>query len=171
MDINLEVLKTEILEYLERSDFGIFRSNSGGLEETKIITWDSDRFPDYRQFLEAATKAGVRLILFAARELAEEEITEVTAELEELELDRNERRDLDRRLNAAKRHVGETCALELAFGYNSQLFVYEARPDWYEEFLDACEEVSEEIGSLLTGPDDEPDGPGSEGLGGYYSKN
>lgn len=166
MDINLEALKSEILDYLEKSDFGIFRSHPGGLEESKIITWDTDRFPDYRQFLEAATKAGEHMVLFACRELAEEEITDVTEELDELELERDERRDLERPIKNAKRHVGETCAIELAFGHNSYLYVYEARPDWYEEFLDACEEVTS-----IFPVGDEIEDEGTEGLGGYYSKN
>ena len=33
MDLNLETLKGEILDYLAASEFGVFRSFSGGLEE------------------------------------------------------------------------------------------------------------------------------------------
>ena len=58
------------------------------------------------------------------------------------EFTRDERRELEGRLAKAQRHIGETCSLELAFGHNSHLYVYEARPDWYDDFLDACDEIS-----------------------------
>jgi hypothetical protein len=167
VDLNLETLKTEILEYLEQSDFAIFQSHAGGLEGLPVITWDTERYPDYRAFLDTARKAGEKLILFAARELAEEELDEVLEELVETEFTRDERRELESRLAQAQRHIGSTCALELAFGHNSHLYVYEARPDWYEDFLDACDEIS----SVLPIEDDTP-GTEHDGLGGgYYSNN
>jgi hypothetical protein len=57
-----------------------------------------------------------------------------------------------------------TCSLELAFDYNSRLYVYEVQPDWYEEFL----EVEDEIFSRVSDEDDLDD---SDSLGGYFSKN
>lgn len=167
MDINLEALKNEILLFLEGSDFAVFRSHSGGLDQMKIVTWDTDRFPDYRQFLDVAGKAGVKLVLFACRELAEDEVTDISDELAELELEEDEQRDLERRVKAARRHIGETCALEIGFDYNSHFYVYEARPDWYEEFLDACEEIT----TVFPAGAEEDVEEGDEGLGGYYSKN
>lgn len=166
MDLNLEVLKNEILEYLEGSDFAIFRSHAGGLEGLPVITWDTERCPDYRAFLDTARKSGEKLILFAARELAEEELDEAVEELLETEVSRDERRELEGRLAQAQKHIGATCSLELAFGHHAHLYVYEARPDWYEDFLDACEEIS----SVL--PLDDSQSTGSDGLGGgFYSNN
>ncbi len=165
MDLNLETLKGEILDHLESSEFAIFRSHAGALEGLPMITWDTERYPDYRIFLDTARKAGEKLILFASRELAEEEVDEALEELADSEFARDERRELESRLGTAQRHIGETCSLELAFDHNSHLYVYEARPDWYEDFLDACEEITSVV-SVDTGED-----PGTDGLGGYYSKN
>lgn len=167
VDLNLEALKDEILAYLENSDFAVFRSHAGGLEGLPVITWDVERCPDYRAFLDIARKVGEKLILFASRELAEDELDEALEELVDTELTREERRELENRIAKAQRHIGATCALELAFGHNSQLYVYEARPDWYEDFLDACDEIS----SVLS-IDDESDGASGDGLGGgFYSNN
>jgi hypothetical protein len=166
VDLNLETLKGEILEYLESTDFAVFRSHPGGLEGLPIITWDSERCPDYRAFLDVARKTGEKLILFASRELAADELEETLEELEEADLTREERRELEGRIRKAQRHVDATCSLELAFGHNSHLYVYEARPDWYDDFLDACEEIS----SVLPAEDDSK-GAGHDGLGGFYSNN
>ena len=169
MDLNLETLKSEILGYLESSDFAIFQSHAGGLEGLPVISWDTERSPDYRAFLDTARKAGEKMILFASRELAEDELDEAREELMETEFTRDERRELEGRLAKAQRHVGTTCSLELAFGHNSHLYVYEARPDWYEDFLDACDEIS----AVLPLDDDDSKGTGGDGLGGggYYSNN
>ena len=166
MDLNLETLKTEILDYLAASEFGVFRSHPGGLENLPIISWDSETFPDYRMFLEAAHKAGQKLILFASREFEEEEIDEALEELEASGLDRDEQRDYELRIRSARRYVGVTCMVEMAFDYNSHLYVYEARPDWFDQFLEACEEVN----AVFPGSDDEDEEPG-DSIGGFYSNN
>jgi hypothetical protein len=110
VDLNLETLKSEILAYLETSDFAIFQSLAGGLEGLPVISWDTERSPDYRAFLETARKAGEKLILFASRELAEDELDEALEELVETEFTRDERRELESRLAKAQRHIGETCS-------------------------------------------------------------
>ena len=66
MDLNLDTLKQEILEYLEQSEFAVFRSAPGGLEGLPIVPWDVERYPDYQMFLDTARKAGAKMILFAA---------------------------------------------------------------------------------------------------------
>ena len=142
MDLNLETLKGEILDYLAASEFGVFRGHPGGLEGLPIIPWDSESFPDYRMFLETARKAGQKLIMFASREFEEEEILEALEELETTETDRDQQREFEGRLRAARVMSGHVCTVELAFDYNSHLYVYEARPDWYDEFLEACEEIT-----------------------------
>jgi hypothetical protein len=166
LDLNLENLKGEILDYLAASEFAVFRSHAGGLESLPVITWDTERFPDYRMFLDAARKAGQKLILFAARELEEEEVDEAHEELEDIEMSMEEEREFESRIRAARIHIGATCSLELAFDHNSHLYVYEARPDWYEEFLEACDELT----TMLPAGDDVQDG-GHDGLGGFYSNN
>jgi len=166
LDLNLETLKGEILDYLAASEFAVFRSYSGGLDALPVISWDTERFPDYRMFLDTAGKAGIKLVMFASRELEDDEIEEAIEELEDAGMARDEHREMEGRIREARRYVGSTCALELAFDYNSHLYVYEARPDWYDDFLEACEEIT---ASLASGEDVDSDG--QDGLGGFYSNN
>lgn len=164
MDLNLETLKGEILNYLAASEFAIFHSFSGGLEELPVISWDTERFPDYRMFLEAATKVGQKLILFATREFEEIEVEEALESIEEASITRDEQRDLERRVRGARKHAGEICTLEMAFDYNSHLYVYEVQPDWYEEFAEVCDEIT----TMLPVGDG---GDADDGIGGFYSNN
>jgi hypothetical protein len=165
VDIDLDTLKQEIVAYLDASSFAVFRSHPGGLEGLPLVCWDCERFPDYRMFLDTAQKMNVQLILLAAREFESSEIDDEIEELEACDLPREEARAIEVRLAKFRKHEGQTCSLELAFDYNSRMYVYEVHPDWYEEFL----EMSEEIAELqdTAGSEDEDE----SGMGGFYSNN
>ena len=163
MDVNLDTLKSEILDYLEAGGFSIFHSNPGGLEGMPLVVWNSDAYPDYQMFLETAKSVGCRLVLFATSEFEAEEIDAALEELEGCDMARDERRDLEGRLKDLRPFAGVTCSLEMAYDYQSRYYVYEVRPDWYEEFLS----ISDEIDTHLPTAADDDDST----LGGYFSKN
>ena len=163
MDLNLDTLKREILDYLESRDLAVFRSTPGTLEDPQMVLWDSEHCPDYRMFLDTAVKTGVKMILFASREFEAADIDDLLEQLEDLEMDRDRQRDYQARLRKLHIYEGVTCSLELAFNHDSNLYVYELQPDWYEEFLVVEDEISS---AAAEGELDEGDS-----LGGYYSKN
>ncbi len=164
MDLNLDTLKREILDYLDTREFAVFRSSPGGLENLPMILWDTEKFPDYQSFLDVAQKCGVRLLMFATAEFDADDIEELSSHLEECELTRDERRDYESRLRDLRIYAGVTCSLELAFSYDSRLYVYEVQPDWYDEFCNIEDEIMEHMAG------DESDGEG-DSLGGYFSNN
>lgn len=164
MDLNLDSLKQEILTYLEHSEFAVFRSSPGGLDGLHLVLWDAERYPDYQMFLEAARKTGTKMILFAAREFDASDIDDAIEELDECELTRDERRDLESRLRDLRKHQGVTCSLELAFDHHARMYVYEIRPDWYDEFLSIGDEIAVH---LPTGTTEQED----DGSFGYFSNN
>ncbi len=163
MDLNLDTLKREIVEFLESRQLAIFRSSPGTLESTRMVIWDSEHYPDYQMFLDAALKAGVKLILFGVREFEAADIDDLLEQIEELGFDREAQREYQTRLRKLRLHEGSTCSLELAFHHESNLYIYELQPDWFEEFL----AVEDEIASTMA-EDDMDDG---DSLGGYFSKN
>jgi hypothetical protein len=164
VDLNLDTLKQEILEFLNASGFAVFHSIPGGLEGFPIVLWDTERFPDYQMFLDVARQSGIKLILLAVREFESSDLDDLLAQLDDCELTREERRDYESRLRELRIFTGVTCSLELAFDYQSRLYVYEVQPDWYEEFMG----VEEEIAARAS----DDDGPmEDDSLGGYFSKN
>jgi len=164
MDLDLDTLKQEILTYLEQSEFAVFRSAPGGLEGLPTVLWDAERYPDYQMFLETARKTGAKMILFASREFESAEIDDAIEELDECDLSREERRDLEGRLRELRTHEGVTCSLELAFDHHARMYVYEVRPDWYDEFLS----IGDEIAVHLPAGEAEQEDDGSFG---YFSNN
>ena len=164
MDLNLDTLKREIVEYLESSGLAVFRSTPGGLEGMPIVLWDSEGYPDYRMFLDVARNLGTKLILVASRKFEEAEIDEAVDQLQDCELTREERRDLESRLQKLRSFEGITCSLELAFDHHGRMYVYELRPDWYDEFLTIGDEIAVHLPNHGEEDDDDP-------LGGYFSNN
>ena len=164
MDLNLDTLKREILEYLETAGFAVFRSSPGGLEGLPMVLWDVEHHPDYQAFLDVARQAGVKLILFAAAEFESADLDELLEQIEDCDLPRDEQRDYQSRLRELRSFEGVTCSIEIAFDYQSRLHVYEVQPDWYEEFLNLEEEITARFS-------DEGDLEQGDSLGGYFSKN
>ncbi|HKE29977.1 MAG TPA: hypothetical protein VKB88_46855 [Bryobacteraceae bacterium] len=164
MDLNLDTLKREILDYLDANAFAVFRSSPGGLEGLPMVLWDTEHFPDYQAFLDVAQKCGVRLVMFASAEFDANDIDELTSHLDECELERDERRDYESRLRDMRIYAGVTCSLEIAYSYDSRLYVYEVQPDWYDDFCTIEEEIMERLAG------EEPDVEG-DSLGGYFSNN
>lgn len=164
MDLNLDTLKREILEYLDTAGFAVYHGSPGGLEGMPMVLWDTERHPDYQMFLDVAQKCGTKLVVFASAEFDATEIDELLHQLDESELSREDRREYESRLRPIRAYGGITCTLELAFDYHNRLYVYELQPDWYEEFVG----IEEEILALVAG-DEDPDSDDS--LGGYFSNN
>jgi len=164
VDLNLDTLKREIVEYLDSGGFAVFHSSPGALEGLPMVLWDTQRYPDYQLFLEVARKSGTAVMLFATREFESADIDELVERLNESSLPRDERREYESRLREMRIYEGVTCSLELAFDYNSRLYVYEVQPDWYEEFLNLEEEITSRFA-------EENGGDAGDSLGGYFSKN
>jgi hypothetical protein len=164
VDLNLDTLKREILEYLNASDLAVFHGRPGGLDSQSLVLWDTERHPDYQMFLDVARKSDCHVIIFATREFQPADIDDLLAQLDEIELSREEQREYETRLRDMRIYEGVTCSLELAFDYHSRLYVYEMQPDWYDEFLSAEDEIVSRMADDEGMDDDEP-------LGGYYSKN
>jgi hypothetical protein len=163
VDLNLDTLKQEILEFLTASGFAVFHSTPGGLNGLPMVLWDTERFPDYQMFLDIARQTGIKLILFAAREFETTDLDELSSQLDDCELTRDEKRDYESRLRDLRIFTGVTCSLELAFDHQSRIYVYEVQPDWYEEFQSIEDELAARV---------DDDGPmDDDSLGGYYSKN
>lgn len=164
MDLNLDTLKREILDYLDAAGFAVFRSSPGSLEGLPMVLWDSEHYPDYRMFLEVAQKSDTKMTLFSAREFESSDIDDLLEHLDDCDLTREEYRDFESRLRDMRGYEGVTCSIELAFDYHQRLHVYQVQPDWFEEYMG----IEDELMTRMAGNEDLEE---DDSLGGYYSKN
>jgi hypothetical protein len=167
MDLNLDALKDEILRFLDASEFAVFRGHAGALDELPVITWDSESFPDYRMFLDAAHRSGEKVVIFMAAAFDDEDIADVEADVALSGLDREHVRSIEQRLHRFRAYLGKTCFIQLAFDHRGRLYVYELQPDWYNEYL----ELTDELDVMLPHEHEHEEGDDDETLGGFYSNN
>ena len=75
-------------------------------------------------------------------------------------------------MKTLRQHIGSTSSVEIAFPFENRFYVYEARPDWYDEFVGLSEEIEAFTSiSSLEPDDDEEDDDEDNGMGGFYSNN
>lgn len=163
MKQNLDVLKTEIQEYLDRQNFVTYYGLSRSLNGLPIVMWDTDGHPEFKDFLKAAEALGVRLIVINTREFSALFVDNALEEMDEVDLAPDEHRTIERRLREMRAYDGFTCAVELSFDYAQRAYIFELRTEWYDEFTDLVDEIDMAV------PDDEDEDEGS--IGGYFSKN
>jgi len=163
---NLDSLKQELLDYIAGEEFGIFKGQTGGNEGFPKIYWDTERYPEYQAYLNVAKLAGVSVIIFAHREFEAAEIDDALEQIEDCEFGRDERRPIESSLADLRAFVGSTCIIEMAFGYQGHMYVYELTTEWFQTFMEISDLL---IAASSANGDDEDESDGS--FGGYYSKN
>ena len=163
MKQNLDTLKSDIEAYLKQAGFVVFYGHSRGFDEGPEVDWDTQHHPDFKEFVEAAKQLGVKLMVLHHRQFNSAVLQRAVDQLDEMELEYDDRRRLENRLTDLKMFDGFTCAIELSFDYQDTLYMFELQTEWYEELNNILDELD------LAGPgeDDREDDP----FGGYYSRN
>jgi hypothetical protein len=161
MAIDLETTRTEMQAHLEQSNVAIFHGYSS-LNDTALVYWDTDRHPDFRHFLAAAERSGVRLIVFYHQQFSLSEIDDLLQELEDSQLPRDEKRGFESRIREIQKYEGFTCAVELSFSLEGRVYIFRLQTDWYGNWEDILAEIE-----AAADEQEEDEGP----ISGYFSNN
>ena len=167
MTHNLDSLKQELLDYIAGEEFGIFKAQTGGNQGFPKVYWDTERYPEYQSYLNVAKTAGVSLIIFGHREFEAAEIDDALEQMNDCELGRDEQRSIENTLADLRPYVGSTCIIEMAFGYQGHMYVYELMTEWFQTFMD----MSDLLVAASANGDDDGEDESDSSFGGYYSKN
>lgn len=160
---DLESLRAEIDACLEDSGVAVFYGFHRMPDSLLQVSWDSARRPNFRDFLAAGQKAGVKLFVFHHQSFSLDQVDEALDQLEETDFTREEKRSFETRLRQLQAYEGFTCSLELSFSLDGRVYLWEAHTDWYE----TLNEIIAELDAALVEEEDESDGS----MGGYFSKN
>jgi len=165
MALDLETLRKEMQAHLEKSAMPIFFGYHRMLDSLIQVSWDTERHPDFREFLEIAQKSGAKLVVFNQEAFQLDQIDEALEELETADLPREQKKNFETRLKAMEAYEGFTCSLQLSFALEGRLYLFELSTDWYDSLRDLLSEVD-----LTTDPftdEEEEEGP----MGGNYFSN
>ncbi len=162
MAIDLETLKSDIQTYLDSSGLAVFHGILTSPPQNSFL-WDTEREPDFHKFLEAAQKAGARLVTFDFDQFTQDEIDDAFESLDDCGLSREERRQFESRMRELRKYEGFTSRVEMAFTVDGVLYGFRRQSEWYTEWLDITGELD-----LMSDVENEE---GSDDLPGYFSAN
>jgi hypothetical protein len=160
---DLETLRAEMQAHLEKSSMPVFHGYHRMLDSLMQVSWDTERHPDFREFLETASKAGAKLVVFNQDAFMLDQIDEALEELETCDFTREEKRHYETRLRQLQAYEGFTSSLQLSFSLENRVYVFELHTDWYESMND----ILAELDAASEAQEDEEEGP----IGGYFSNN
>ena len=165
MDQNLDTLKQEMLDELREGGFAAFFSESRHADPETAIFWDTESYPDFRDFLRCASQLQVPLIVMHARAFREDEIEDAFQDLEESTIEGEEKEEMAASFREMNVFAGLVGSLDLSFDYEGRTYFYYLEADWYREFLDLRDEI--DVVTYGSTFDEEP----GDSMGGYFSKN
>jgi hypothetical protein len=160
---NLETTKLEIEDFLAKHSFVVFHGRPREFDPS-MIDWDTENHPDFRGFLETATRLGAPVILFSHRRFSEEMLEDAEESLELADLQFEEKRTLEKRLKEFRLYTGFTGAIELSFQHQSSVYRFEQRTEWFDEVMDLMDDIHSALEDYESPGDD-------SSFGGFYSRN
>ena len=163
MAVDLETLRTEIHGYLQELGLAVFHGYPRVADSPTQVYWDTDAHPDFREFIEAGRRAGVKLIVFAYEAFSLDEIDEALDQLENSKLARDDKHAFETRLRELQAYEGFTCSVELSFDLEARTYCYERRTEWYQSLRD----ILTDLDVAAEQEEDMDEGP----MPGYFSRN
>jgi len=160
---DLNEIAGEIEQYLGENNFIAFHT-AAHLGDTPTVQWDTERHPEFRQFLKAAKQLEVRLICLSLRTLRAPMLDSTLDDLEEAEFPEDLEHEMRRRLEQLRGYEGFTAAVELSFDHDGRQYFYSVRAPWYTEFLSIANTIDTRMEQFDEKDDEGPTGP-------YYSQN
>ncbi len=164
MTNDLGSLLPEIETVAKEKGLVLFHGKSRLAEDYPFIEWETERHPEYREFLDAALACGVKLVCIHPHMFTIPELEDAIGDLAIAELPPAERRLFEKKLNELRIYAGFTCGLELTFDHQENIYAFHLRTPWRIEFL----KLLDIIDGQIPYDDDEAQEPLG---GGYFSRN
>ncbi len=140
-EIDLSRLRSEMLDYIGQKSLPVFHASGvpGGEEYTY---WDSQAFPDWRQFIDVAKESGAKLIVFTVQQFEESDVDLAIERLEECDLTPDERREYGQQFESLRKYAGQTAFVRAAFAHADHWLACEFVAPWHDEFEEAMDDLA-----------------------------
>ncbi len=165
MAIDLEKMRADVEAYLLQKGIPVFFGYDQMSDGLIHATWDTERHPDFREFVGTAASAGAKLMVFHIESLSESSIDEALEQLELCDFTRDEKRNYEKRIKSLQGYEGFTSLISLSFSVDNRIYKFEVHSDWHDTLEDILMELDAASGDYSE--DESDDGP----VGGYFSNN
>jgi hypothetical protein len=149
---DLTAVKDDMVAFI--AGHGLRRMNGFVPEDVPTVLFEEDDVDGWKDFVEHAKAAGVPFITMSDVLLEPEDAQTLVSQVREQKLDMHDNTVLEEAQDLLQ-HVGKVGYLQLGFAHGGVIFLYETATEWYDQFQELMDSVSELGQIILDDHDDE----------------
>jgi hypothetical protein len=142
---DLASVKDDMVAFI--SGHGLRRMNAYVTEEVPTVVFEEDDADGWKDFVEHAKAAGAAFITMSEVILEPEDVATLIGQVRDEDFPDHDAAALDEAQDLLQ-YTGKTGYLQLGFAHQGVMFLYEAATDWYDQFQELMETVSD-LGGLM----------------------
>ena len=152
---DLAIVKDDMVAFI--AGHGMRRMNAFISEEVPTVIFEEDDAEAWKDFVEHAKSAGAAFITMSEVVLEPEDVATLIGQVRDENFPDHDAVALDEAQDLLQ-HTGKTGYLQLGFAHQGIMFLYETATDWYDQFQELMENVSD-LGGIVV---DDGDGDGDD---------
>jgi hypothetical protein len=150
---DLAPVKDDMIAFI--SGHGLRRMNAYITEEVPTVVFEEEDGDGWKDFVEHAKSAGAAFITMSEVILEPEDVATLIGQVRDEDFPDHDAAALDEAQDLLQ-HTGKTGYLQLGFAHQGVMFLYEAATDWYDQFQELMETVSD-LGGIVVDDGEEND--------------
>jgi hypothetical protein len=149
---DLSAVKDDMVAFI--AGHGMRRMNGFVPEDVPTVLFEEDDVDGWKDFVEHAKAAGAPFITMSDVLLEPEDAQTLVSQVREQKLDLHDTTVLEEAQDLLQ-HVGKVGYLQLGFAHGGVIFLYETATEWYDQFQELMDSVSDLGQIILDDHDDE----------------
>jgi hypothetical protein len=142
---DLTPLKDDMVAFV--SGHGMRLMSAFVTEDVPSVIFEEDDADGWKDFVEHAKASGAAFITLSEVVLEPEDVATLIGQVRDEDFPEHDALALDEAQDLLQ-HTGKTGYLQLGFAHQGVMFLYEAATEWYDQFQDLMEAVSD-MGGLI----------------------
>jgi hypothetical protein len=149
---DLSAVKDDMVAFI--AGHGLRRMNGFVPEDVPTVLFEEDDVDGWKDFVEHAKAANVPFITMSDVLLEPEDAQTLVSQVRDQKLDLHDDTVLEE-AQSLLQHVGKVGYLQLGFAHGGVIFLYETATEWYDQFQELMDSVSDLGQIILDDHDDE----------------
>jgi hypothetical protein len=143
---NLLALKDDMVAFI--AGHGLRRFNGYVTEEVPAVFFEDDEPDSWKDFVEHAKASGVSFVTMNEVVLEKADVAILLEQLRDQTYPDADAIEIDEAEGLVK-HVGKLGYLQLGFAHQGVMFLFETSTEWYEQFQELLETITDVNGLVL----------------------
>jgi hypothetical protein len=148
---DLTAVKDDMVAFI--AGHGLRRMNSFVPEDVPTVLFEEDDVDGWKDFVEHAKAANAPFITMSEVILEPEDVATLIGQVRDDEFSARDPQELEEAQDLMQ-HVGKVGYLQLGFAHGGVIFLYETATEWYDQFQELMDSVSE-LGHIIMDDQDE----------------